>query len=115
MVHFVNCKGTLALAWLQAASLGSARSLWSSQPATYAPQSSDETILKTTYPIGNGKLGGELETPSLQVTMLMSLSLQQCPLGHLVQKSSRSILTPYGAAVHLRARLVDESNIVICK
>ncbi|KAL1861432.1 hypothetical protein VTK73DRAFT_7114 [Phialemonium thermophilum] len=34
-----------------------AKSLWSSKPATFGPQSSDDYILKTGYPVGNGKLG----------------------------------------------------------
>ncbi|KAJ0299067.1 hypothetical protein COL5a_007575 [Colletotrichum fioriniae] len=34
-----------------------ARSLWSSIPATYGDSSSDTYLLKTGYPIGNGKLG----------------------------------------------------------
>lgn len=36
-----------------------ARSLWSSSPATYGPKDSDGYILKTGYPLGNGRLGGQ--------------------------------------------------------
>ena len=36
-----------------------ARSLWSSKPATHAYRASDDYLLKTAYPVGNGKLGGE--------------------------------------------------------
>ncbi|GAW27024.1 putative glycoside hydrolase family 95 protein [Rosellinia necatrix] len=34
-----------------------AKSLWSKSPAGYGPDNSDDYILKTGYPIGNGKLG----------------------------------------------------------
>ncbi|KAI1108548.1 glycoside hydrolase family 95 protein [Nemania sp. NC0429] len=37
--------------------LSSAKSLWSRQPAGYGPDDSDTYLLKTGYPIGNGKLG----------------------------------------------------------
>ncbi|KAI1361047.1 Six-hairpin glycosidase-like protein [Xylaria arbuscula] len=37
--------------------LSSARSLWSRSPAGYGPDDSDNYILKTGYPVGNGKLG----------------------------------------------------------
>jgi alpha-L-fucosidase 2 len=36
-----------------------ARELWSSQPAGYAQMRSSQYILKTGYPVGNGKLGGK--------------------------------------------------------
>ncbi|RYP72326.1 hypothetical protein DL771_004300 [Monosporascus sp. 5C6A] len=35
----------------------SARSLWSTIPAAFGPQVSDDWILKTGYPVGNGRLG----------------------------------------------------------
>lgn len=35
------------------------KSLWSSVPATFGTTSNDEYVLKTGYPLGNGKLGGE--------------------------------------------------------
>ncbi|KAI1128643.1 Six-hairpin glycosidase-like protein [Nemania abortiva] len=38
-------------------SLSDAKSLWSSSPAGYGPDDSDNYLLKTGYPIGNGKLG----------------------------------------------------------
>ncbi|KAI0514338.1 Six-hairpin glycosidase-like protein [Xylaria bambusicola] len=38
-------------------SLSDAKSLWSRSPATYGPDDSDSYILKTGYPVGNGKLG----------------------------------------------------------
>jgi alpha-L-fucosidase 2 len=44
--------------------LGEAKALWSSVPAAYGPQSSNDYILMTGYPLGNGKLGGKREGPS---------------------------------------------------
>jgi hypothetical protein len=87
----INFKKTIAVALLQVATLGSARSLWSAQPATYAPQSSDETILKTTYPIGNGRLGGKSSHVHLQLATSPNdkSSSQQCHLGRLVRRSYR--------------------------
>lgn len=41
--------------------------LWSSSPATYGPRESDKYILKTGYPVGNGKLGGEYPSTHLIV------------------------------------------------
>ncbi|KAI8625528.1 glycoside hydrolase family 95 protein [Xylariaceae sp. FL1651] len=37
--------------------LANAKTLWSTSPAGYGPSTSDAYILKTGYPIGNGKLG----------------------------------------------------------
>lgn len=36
------------------------RSLWASTPATHGNRESDDYVLKTTYPLGNGRLGGKL-------------------------------------------------------
>jgi hypothetical protein len=36
----------------------SAKELWSSKPASYAPMRNSGYILKTGYLVGNGKLGG---------------------------------------------------------
>ena len=53
-MHFSTIVGTaLLLAGVEA------RLLWSSKPATFGPQSSDEYIIKTTFPVGNGRLGGK--------------------------------------------------------
>ncbi|KAI0531756.1 Six-hairpin glycosidase-like protein [Xylaria digitata] len=37
--------------------LSNAKSLWSMSPAGYGPDNSDNYLLKTGYPVGNGKLG----------------------------------------------------------
>ena len=50
------------------------RSLWSSQPATHGAQSSDEYILKTAYPIGNGRLGGMVTILFHFILMLTMIS-----------------------------------------
>ncbi|KOS17015.1 Alpha-fucosidase A [Escovopsis weberi] len=42
---------------LALASAAEARKLWASTPATYGSQDSDNYLLKTAYPVGNGKLG----------------------------------------------------------
>ena len=42
-----------------AADLATARSLWSSKPATHAFRASKDYLLKTGYAVGNGKLGGQ--------------------------------------------------------
>jgi alpha-L-fucosidase 2 len=51
------------IGWLLMASaaldLVSAKELWSSKPASYTKQGSAEYLLRTGYPVGNGKLGGE--------------------------------------------------------
>ncbi|KAK5994089.1 Alpha-fucosidase A [Cladobotryum mycophilum] len=39
------------------ASLAEARSFWASAPATYGSQNTDQYMLKTAYPVGNGRLG----------------------------------------------------------
>jgi hypothetical protein len=50
---------------LTAAAIGSclsfsdAKFLWAKSPATYGPSDSDTYLLKTGYPVGNGKLGGQ--------------------------------------------------------
>lgn len=55
-------KKSFLVAALLSTGLGvDARSLWSSHPATHGPKSSDDYILKTSYPIGNGRLGGILD------------------------------------------------------
>ncbi|KXH62982.1 hypothetical protein CSAL01_08990 [Colletotrichum salicis] len=46
-----------ALSLCASFALCEARSLWSSIPATYGDSSSDTYLLKTGYPVGNGKLG----------------------------------------------------------
>lgn len=38
--------------------LSDAKSFWSKSPAGYGPDDSDNYVLKTGYPVGNGKLGG---------------------------------------------------------
>ncbi|KAF6786806.1 glycoside hydrolase family 95 protein [Colletotrichum sojae] len=46
------------LGWLlSTAALCEARSFWSSKPATFGDRDGDEYLLKTGYPVGNGKLG----------------------------------------------------------
>lgn len=51
--------GTWALVVLAGASHAVARSFWSSSPATYGSKDKDSYLLKTGYPIGNGRLGGK--------------------------------------------------------
>lgn len=53
---------TLSTLLMTAVSVGSAKSLWSSTPATYGSTDDDDYILKTGYLIGNGKLGGSPDT-----------------------------------------------------
>ncbi|RYP93568.1 hypothetical protein DL770_000310 [Monosporascus sp. CRB-9-2] len=50
LMHSLTVIGT----WV---TVTSARSLWSSIPAAFGPQDSDDWILKTGYPVGNGRLG----------------------------------------------------------
>jgi hypothetical protein len=47
------------LALAASLTLAEAKALWASTPATHGDQSSESYILKTGYPVGNGKLGGE--------------------------------------------------------
>ncbi|KAI1816661.1 glycoside hydrolase family 95 protein [Poronia punctata] len=49
-------KSTLLLT-LSLIVLVNAKTLWSKTPATFGPRDSEEYLLKTGYPIGNGKLG----------------------------------------------------------
>lgn len=39
--------------------LACGRSFWSSDPASHGNRESDDYVLKTTYPLGNGRLGGK--------------------------------------------------------
>lgn len=61
-----------------------ARSLWSPKPATYGAPTSDEFIIKTTYPLGNGRLGGELQD---EQGVGLVLTEQLC---HLVARVTKS-------------------------
>lgn len=47
--------------------LATGRSFWSSTPAGYGSQIADDYVLKTAYPLGNGRLGGESALSSLQL------------------------------------------------
>ena len=51
-------KSTWGILLLGGLNLVHGRSLWSSALATHGSKDNDEYILKTTYPLGNGKLGG---------------------------------------------------------
>lgn len=42
------------------------KSLWSSHPAIY--RTGNDSVLKTGYPVGNGKLGGEHQCPVQSAT-----------------------------------------------
>ncbi|KAK5630894.1 hypothetical protein RRF57_006609 [Xylaria bambusicola] len=55
----MEMKSVLATAVIAGSYLGlsDAKSLWSRSPAKYGPDDSDNYILKTGYPVGNGKLG----------------------------------------------------------
>lgn len=46
-----------------------ARSLWSSIPAAFGPKESDDWIMKTAYPIGNGRLGGTYSIMQLPILL----------------------------------------------
>lgn len=54
------------------AAVAQARTFWSSVPASFGPQDSDDWILKTGYPLGNGRLGGT-QFLSIYITLLVSL------------------------------------------
>ncbi|KAJ2987284.1 hypothetical protein NUW58_g4591 [Xylaria curta] len=55
----LEMKSTLVAAFIVGGCLGpsNAKSLWSRSPAGYGPDNSNEYLLKTGYPVGNGKLG----------------------------------------------------------
>lgn len=59
------CRNMGVWTFLPAAFFGLAagRSLWSSRPASYGDRSTDDYILKSAYPLGNGKLGGDALVP----------------------------------------------------
>jgi alpha-L-fucosidase 2 len=52
--------GLVALCLIEAVN---AKSFWSSKPATFGTDKDAEYILKTAYPVGNGKLGGKQASP----------------------------------------------------
>lgn len=53
--------GTFTLtAALASLDVVAAKELWSTNPAGYAPMRDANYILKTGYPVGNGKLGGTI-------------------------------------------------------
>lgn len=49
----------IAAAALSCCTAVEAKTLWSSKPADAGPREGPEYILKSAYPIGNGRLGGE--------------------------------------------------------
>lgn len=49
----------VAAAALSCCTVVEAKTLWSSKPADAGPREGPEYILKSAYPIGNGRLGGE--------------------------------------------------------
>lgn len=56
---YTMASGLSALPLLSLITLAEARSFWASSPATFnTDQSTDENLIKSGYPLGNGKLGG---------------------------------------------------------